>query len=318
MIYLLTTYRNENVCCKQHDRWAEIEIIDGCNGKCVCCPRGIGLLQSTMKVMDLSLYKQIIDKCKSLNVKGVSLFNWSDPFLNLNVDKYCKYAYENNLYVNLSSNLSYKYIDLQNTLQYVNKLEISVSGFEQNIYEINHRGLNIEYVKNNIKIIDKLLYNNIINTDVQLKLFNYDYNDIAQFDLWKKFLSLKTKINIIIIDGNNNPIINHSQLNKNILPTVYFGKIYDNNNTYLKNIKNNLYCSFARKFCINVNGDMVLCSEKMYNKNYIIGNFLHDNIYELQIKKLHSKECTLCDDFAKRSGILRTKDLINIQNKKFI
>ena len=43
----------------------ELDIIDGCNAKCVCCPRGLGLMGNSMKKMDIELYKRIIKKSKT-------------------------------------------------------------------------------------------------------------------------------------------------------------------------------------------------------------------------------------------------------------
>lgn|SRR5574344_254584 len=300
-------YRNENHLFESPQKFAEIEIMDGCNLKCACCPRGLGIIPNNMRKMDLDLYSKIIDKCVSLGITGVSLFNWGEPFLNNELSEYCKIAYHRNMFVCLSSNLSFKNIDFLKILPYVNNLEISVSGFTQKIYKINHCGGKVRFVKNNIRMIEKLLGNGI-QTNVNLKLFEYEYNkeDIKQ---WYNFLSKNSKINVLIVEGNCNPLKKDR----------YFGKIYNDTDVLFKTeLKNNLYCNYARKICIDVNGKVVLCCEKIYDDSLIIGDFLNDDIYEMQIKKLYAKECDFCNVFHKQCNILRKKDLELIKRHKFI
>lgn len=58
----------------------EIDIIDGCNAKCVCCPRGLGLLGNSMTKMDYELYKKVIGKAHNIGINEIVLFSWSEPF----------------------------------------------------------------------------------------------------------------------------------------------------------------------------------------------------------------------------------------------
>lgn len=311
-----TVVRNEFHRFEQQPRFAEIEIIDGCNAKCVCCPRGIGLIPNTMKKMDISLYIKIIKKCVNYGVKGVALFNWGEPFLNNNISEYCKIAKGNGLYVCLSSNMSFKNIEIENTLKFVDNLEISVSGFTQEIYEINHRGLNVEFVKNNIKTIERLLNENKINTLIKLKWFDYDYNKL-EINYWNDFLDNNTKISYLIVEGNCDPIKNNKLIQQGIIPQDYFGKMYNKESNQYKNDIPMTYCNYIKKFCIDVNGKLQLCCEKLYNNNIIVGDFLQDDIYTMQEMKLKHKECDSCHVMKKQCNILRKKELIELNHHNF-
>lgn len=309
-------YRNEFHRFEQQARFAEIEIIDGCNAKCVCCPRGMGLIPTTMKTMNIILYTNIIKKCVEYGVKGVALFNWSEPFLNRNVSEYCEIAKAHNLYVCLSSNLSLKNINLEETLAYVDNIEISVSGFSQEIYEINHRGLDINTVKNNLKMIEELLQKQKIHTNVYLKLFDYEYNkqDLKQ---WNSFLAKDTKINIMIVKGNCDPVQNNKEIQLGDVPKEYFGKMYNKEKLLYRNDIPMVYCNCVKKFCIDVNGKLQLCSEKIYNEDIIIGDFLQDDICKMQELKIKHMECKCCDVMKRQCNILRKKELTELNHHNF-
>lgn len=288
----------------------EIDIIDGCNAKCVCCPRGLGLLGNSMKKMDFELYKKIINKAKNINITNVVLFSWSEPFLHPQLKDFCKYAKEQNMNVDLSTNLSFNNIDFQDILLYVDSLIISVSGFNQFTYEINHKNCDIEKVKNNILQISKLN----IKTNVKLRYFVYDYNK-NEIDLWKQFLP--NNIQLWECEGNDEPLINIQQFNENKTPDEYFGKIEYGKNEYRNNIKMD-YCDLLRMIVLDWDGNEYLCCEKMYDKSIKIGNFLQDNIYEMQKKKFLHKECDACHRKHSYLNFLSKKDFIKLQDGTFL
>lgn len=301
------------ICGKQR-RIAEIEIFDGCNAKCVVCPRGLGLMPNPCTAMEYDLFTKIIDKCAELKVEGVSLFNWGDPMLHKDLSKFCKYAYER-MEVYLSSNLCMN-ADFENILPYITNLSISVSGFKQETYEINHRGLNVEKVKSNIKIIENILKNMERRPHIELKWFDYEYNQ-DELDMWKDFLDLNL-IDIYIVEGNYNPIENVAKIKNNHIFTnddEVMGRIWNTGYTDKINLK---YCNFIHKFTIDVKGRLLLCCEPMYSEDMVIGDFLKDNIYEMQIKKLRHKQCLQCEVMDEQFNLLRKKELNDINNKKFL
>lgn len=288
----------------------EIDIIDGCNAKCVCCPRGLGLLGNSMTKMDYELYKKVIDKAHNIGINEIVLFSWSEPFLHPQLFNFCKYAKQYHMKVDLSTNLSLKNIDFENILPYVDSLIISVSGFYQSTYEINHKNCNVDLVKENILKISKLN----IKTNVKLRYFVYDYNK-NEIDLWKQFLP--NNIQLWECEGNDEPLINIQQFNENKTPDEYFGKIEYGKNEYRNNIKMD-YCDLLRMIVLDWDGNEYLCCEKMYDKSIKIGNFLQDNIYEMQKKKFLHKECDVCHRKHSYLNFLSKKDFIKLQDGTFL
>lgn len=312
---LLLSYRENNHKFEANQNTIEVDIIDGCNAKCLCCPRGLRIFPNTMKVMDLELYKKIVDKAYDYGKRVIALFSWGEPFLVQNLSEYCKYAHDKGMYVCLSSNLSMKIKDLEGILKYANHLYVSVSGFTQEVYQITHRGCKIDLVKENVDKLNQLLNDGKIDVDTELRYFGYDYNEF-EFHLWEEYLK-DSKIKVVLQPGNSNPRINLDLLSKGKKPTQWFGKVCWYGDPYYDEVQN-VYCSMVRKFTINANGDMVLCCEKAFDDNLVIGNFLEDDIYEMQEKKLKSKQCDYC--FMKREfiNILKKSEKDLIKQHKFI
>ena len=309
------SYREDNHKFESNQNAIEVDIIDGCNAKCICCPRGLEVFPNTMKIMDLNLYKKIVDKAYDYNKRVISLFSWGEPFLVRNLSEYCKYAFDKGMYVCLSSNFAMKVKDMESILKYTHHLYASVSGFSQEIYQITHRNCNVNIVKENIDKINELLDCGKISTEIELRYFEYEYNK-CEFDLWKNYLK-NSKIKVVLQPGNSNPQENIDAINQGKPPTKWFGKVRWHGEPYHDEVQN-VYCSMVRKFTINVNGDMVLCCEKAFDDNLIIGNFLEDDIYEMQEKKLKSKQCDHC--FMKKEfiNILRKSEKDLIKKHKFI
>lgn len=304
--------------CAKPRRIAEIEIFNGCNAKCVVCPRGLGLMSNPCTTMDFELYKKIVDKCADLKVEGVSLFSWGDPLLNKDLPKYCEYAH-NKMEVYLSSNLNMN-ADFEKFLPHINSMSISVSGFKQETYEINHRGLNIEKVKKNLRIIESVLakMEKADRPYIELKWFDYDYNK-GELDMWREFLNLDL-INIYIIKGNYNPIKNRKKIAKGHTFTnddEFMGRVWMSGYRDMDKIDLR-YCNYIHKFAIDVQGRLLLCCEPMYDERMVIGDFLKDDIYEMQLKKLHHKQCLCCEVWNEQVNLLRKHEIEAIKNKTFL
>jgi hypothetical protein len=58
----------------------------------------------------------------------------------------------------------------------IDRLTVSVSGYNQAVYEINHVGGNVSWVKENLERISQLKREGIISTRIFLRLIKFDYN----------------------------------------------------------------------------------------------------------------------------------------------
>ena len=67
---------------------AYVDVIDVCNLKCPTCFRGVGVIPNAPKKMPLSKFDDIVAKLKNEGFKWIGIFNWTEPFLNRNLQDY--------------------------------------------------------------------------------------------------------------------------------------------------------------------------------------------------------------------------------------
>ena len=148
---------------------AYIDLIDVCNLKCPTCVRGVGIIPNSGKKMPLTKFSDIVGKLKSEGFKRIGLFNWTEPLLNRNLNEYVAVIKDHGLFCLVSTNFSLRRIDnLELALRAgIDHLIISVSGAEQPVYEINHAGGRIDYVKANVEKTAALKRSGEIHTEVR-------------------------------------------------------------------------------------------------------------------------------------------------------
>src|SRR6185369_5284155 len=139
---------------KNGDLQVHIDLIDRCNLQCPTCWRGTGAQVNTTATLPLDKFREIVAKVKDEGYPNVALINWTEPFLCRNLHEYVPIVNESGMECWLSSNLSLPpnvYIPtIISALESgVDILWISVSGFTQAVYEINHVGGRVDWIKEN-------------------------------------------------------------------------------------------------------------------------------------------------------------------------
>lgn len=164
-----------------------IDIVDACNLHCASCVRGNRYIKNSHRVMPYELFTKIIDKAARLGISSIELFNWTEPFLCKELPKYAAYVQKKGLICHISSNLSLPNIPhLIPTLKHCEFLVISVSGFTQDVYKINHRGGNINFVKRNMERIGDALRRGELALDVYIHYLIFEHSQ-EEFPLFKEF-----------------------------------------------------------------------------------------------------------------------------------
>jgi len=136
----------------------QIDTNSACNLMCRTCPRGVRVMKNERKFMDYSLFKSIIDKAKINNIRSLEMHNWTEPFLHPQLTEFAAYAKAKDFSVCISSNLALPNIShLAAILQEIDTLYVSVSGFTQATYSINHKCGKIDNVKNNLEKIIQIM-----------------------------------------------------------------------------------------------------------------------------------------------------------------
>jgi MoaA/NifB/PqqE/SkfB family radical SAM enzyme len=157
---------------------AYVDLIDVCNLKCPTCVRGVGVLPNSAKKMPVSQFDEIAAKLKGEGYKRIGLFDRTEPFLVRNLHEYVAVVKKHDLGCMVSTNFSLRRVDdLEASLRAgIDHLIISVSGFDQAVYEINHVAGNIDYVKANTERTAALKRSGAISAQVVLRFLRFDYN----------------------------------------------------------------------------------------------------------------------------------------------
>src|SRR5579871_4381328 len=154
-----------------------IDVVDVCNLKCPTCVRGTRLMPNSPRKMPLDQFRRIATKAKKEGFTSIDFINWTEPFLVTDLEEYIAIANELGMSSSLSTNLSLKKINnLEKVLQRTKMLTVSVSGLDQEVYEINHVGGDVAYILEHLNRISELKAAGRIQTHVVLRLIKFDYN----------------------------------------------------------------------------------------------------------------------------------------------
>jgi MoaA/NifB/PqqE/SkfB family radical SAM enzyme len=140
-----------------------IDVVSGCNLRCAACPVGMpeytNSIGKQLREMSLDTFERICIKAKE-DTNGdcrFGLYNWTEPTLHSQLHELIACANRHEIPVGISSNLNHLYDwSLLKPLDLCN-FTITVSGFTQKVYAVNHKGGRIEPVLTNLVAISRLL-----------------------------------------------------------------------------------------------------------------------------------------------------------------
>jgi hypothetical protein len=159
-------------------RIAYVDTLDVCHLRCPTCIRGVRGLANTTERMDLGLFDRIVGRLREQGFRRVGLFNWTEPFLNPSLEAYVARAKAHGLWVCVSTTLSLPRIpNLEATLLAgLDLVIVSLSGADQETYEINHVGGVLEQVTANLRRLRETIDRHRLRTRVRLRMIAFDYN----------------------------------------------------------------------------------------------------------------------------------------------
>ena len=154
-----------------------VDTIDACHLKCPTCVRGVRAFPNTARKMPLETFRAVVARAKADGAYRVDIFSWIEPFLCPDLCEYVAAVRQAGLPCGLSSTLSLRRIHrFEDTLRNTDLLTVSTSGFEQEVYEVNHRGGNVEYVKANLETLAALKRTGATRVEATLRMLMFDYN----------------------------------------------------------------------------------------------------------------------------------------------
>lgn len=270
-----------------------IDIIDKCNLRCPTCARGMQLLKNSVKSMSIDLFKKIVEKVKEEGYDDIGIFNWTEPFLAKTLPEYISVVKEFGLYCEVSSNLSLKPLKYFDTIEQslvagLDRLIVSVSGYSQAVYEINHIGGNISWVKENLERIAQLRRDGTISARVILKHIKFNYN-IEEEPVLKKYAnSLGLDFEVINGAGHpDNPVTYFSEESfLNQLENFTPSRIYEK--------KGEICFLITDTVPIDCEGNVYLCCAYPNYTSLRIGAYLELPKDDILLKRYTHPICTSC------------------------
>ena len=155
-----------------------IDVLGACNLRCPSCPTGNMADPYRLKgMMEPELLDKILDKAVGeSDVKGVGLFNWTEPLLHPKLPELIRCVTRRNLPCELSANLNViKNIEAV-LKENPHSIRMSMSGFTQGEYGYTHRGGDIERVKKNMATLADLKEKTGSSTQVHVLYHRYKTN----------------------------------------------------------------------------------------------------------------------------------------------
>jgi len=125
------------------------EVTNRCNARCIMCPRE--KMMRPQGVMDLSLFKRVLDEAIPYGLKQVVLENYGESFCDPGIFEKAKYAKDKGLNVYSVTNASLIDEDAcMKVLECFDRIRISMYAITKKTYERVHRGLIFEDVMENV------------------------------------------------------------------------------------------------------------------------------------------------------------------------
>lgn len=259
-----------------------IDIVDNCNLRCKSCPQGRKIMESSSNKMSLELFEKIIDKAESEGFKTIGLFNWTEPLLHPQLDKFIKHIKVKNMDVCLSTNLSLRNIDnlLKSFDNGLDSCYVTVSGYSQEVHEINHIGSDINIVKKNLtKLSEYLRSKNISTYKVLVKYLVFSYN-VCEKELFGEFCN---KLGFLI----------------EFVDALEFACVSNDKNDIEYDIphkkKDFFVCNMLfYNLPLDYKGDVYVCCADPNTPLGYIGNYLDMSQEEIFFYRYFNPKCSIC------------------------
>jgi len=184
---------------------AYVDTIDACHLKCGSCIKGVRAIPNTSRKMPLDMFTRIVEKLDAAGYSRISLYNWTEPFLNRNIEDYISVVKSFGQYCELSTTLSLRHIDnLEAALVAgLDRMVVTMSGFEQSIYEINHIGGTIDYILPNLRRVRSIMDQHGLSPQVVVRMIRFGYNVGEEPKL--RALAAELRFDFEIIEGMSDP-----------------------------------------------------------------------------------------------------------------
>jgi len=285
-----------------------IDITAFCNAKCPFCPRIAMPDERSTGKMSIEKFSIIMQEAKKFGIKILKLYITSEPLLHPDFDKFVKVAIENEMEVQISTNLSVLQHRL-NDLREISKLQLSIEGWDKKSYEKYRFPLKFERAKSNFDFLTKDPFLKKIYKEIHLP--------VTKLTNLEKFFLLWGKVDAIRIDFMQ-PYNEFNKLNNSFVskyPLQLQNEIYE-----LTEIKDKTCYDPFDEIVIGYDGKVHLCCLD-FHAELSLGNIDEgfENVLQNLTRKNIQKEflsgnvitCQGCSQFMRANQTQKN----NIKNK---
>jgi len=270
---------------------AYVDVIDVCQLKCPTCVRGIRLLENSSGKMPLDKFSAVLDKLKSEGYRRVGLFNWTEPFLNRTLEDYVAEVKSRELICWISTTLSLRHIDnLEDTLlKKPDVILVSMSGMDQQTYEINHVGGDLSYVMQNLREAAAIVRRHELPTSIVLRFIKFGYN--ASHEEQARLLAEELGVYFEVIEGIGNPA--NSDFRK-YNDRYYLDKMAEAASQTSPEAIGQTCALMFDQIAIDCNGDLYTCCAMPTHPSLRIGSYLDLGADEILLRRWTHSFCKAC------------------------
>lgn len=276
-----------------------VDIVGSCNLACPTCPSG-GIKKNRGGKMSLDHFEKILKRIeKNYVCEGISLFNWTEPMLHPEFEKFVLAIKSRGLKCRISTNFNLENSAVRLFKAMPDEITISLSGFTQDTYVRGHKQGDIEAVKNNMLLFSKLCSQEGIvpNVTVYYHIYRYNEHEVEMMRNYSENLGFKfgaSPAYYMPIERVENYINNRVDLVERSY--IRNDLLLDIDRLVQESKKEDTsYCLLqTAQITIDCRGIVQLCCAVYDSKKFSIKNFLSISPKELHKLKINNKFCRQC------------------------
>jgi len=181
----------------------------------------------------------------------------------------------------------------------VDILWISVSGFTQAVYEINHVGGRVDWIKENLSAIADGVQADRIKTGVWIKYLEFPYN-AHEAVLWQEFgEQIGIPIDVVKADGDpKSPLLGYDGYQQFLTDQFAGAKAFDPNQEIPPerlDVSTKICRLIADRVAIDAKGDAYLCCAFPNSEETRIGPYTGLSEHDLLLRRISHSFCDRCE-----------------------
>lgn len=274
-------------------------------------------------VMSFDLFKRIIEHLFKEHVVTpdtvFSFYNWGEPFLHPELQKFFHYMQKKKLKYDLSTNASIPLKNMQSEISFdtLQSITFSYCGFSQKSYDRIHQ-FNFEKVKENTIDTMRKLRNYSFKGNARMHYHVYQFNqgeELLEANRFCRELGIEFFSSYAYINNFHqlNDYLN-DQLNYSVLKEMGKELCFHYVQELMEEKPSDFFCPLLKQLNIDENGNLLpCCAPEDENLGFIL-NHTKESIEEARRK---SKSCGICRDFDLKGAYWITHPLIYRNNRNF-